>query len=77
MGIGLERLAMNLFKIPDIRLFWLTDKRFLNQFQDCVNGVEIGKKVPVFQPLSKYPSCYKDVSFFLPEGVDSNGMRGG
>ena len=55
----------------DIRLFWLTDKRFLSQFESCVEGVEIGKEVPVFHPLSKFPSCYKDVSFFLPEGMDS------
>ncbi len=27
-GLGLERFAMNLFKIPDIRLFWSQDPRF-------------------------------------------------
>ena len=32
-GLGLERLAMVLFQIPDIRLFWCTDKRFTEQFQ--------------------------------------------
>ncbi len=30
-GIGLERIAMPLFKIPDIRIFWSTNKRFLPQ----------------------------------------------
>lgn len=28
-GIGLERIAMPLFKIPDIRIFWSANKRFL------------------------------------------------
>ena len=31
-GVGLERLSMLLFDIPDIRLFWSKDPRFLNQF---------------------------------------------
>lgn len=28
-GLGLERFAMRLFKIPDVRLFWSNDKRFI------------------------------------------------
>jgi phenylalanyl-tRNA synthetase alpha chain len=32
-GLGLERLAMIMYKIPDIRLFWSKDNGFLNQFE--------------------------------------------
>ena len=32
-GLGLERWAMKLFGIDDIRLFWSTDARFLGQFR--------------------------------------------
>jgi phenylalanyl-tRNA synthetase alpha chain len=58
-GLGLERLAMVLFEIPDIRLFWSKDERFWNQFRDG----EITK----FQPYSKYPPCFKDISFWVDD----------
>ncbi|KAI9300131.1 phenylalanyl-tRNA synthetase, partial [Cunninghamella echinulata] len=58
-GMGLERLAMVLFGIPDIRLFWSQDERFIEQFTPG----HINK----FQPFSKYPPCIKDISFWLPE----------
>jgi len=40
-GLGLERLAMCLYDIPDIRLFWSKDTGFLSQFEnrdpyDCI-----------------------------------------
>jgi phenylalanyl-tRNA synthetase alpha chain len=54
-------LAMLLFGIPDIRLFWSTDVRFLQQFeQSDTDGGFV-----TFKPYSKYPPCYKDISFWI------------
>jgi phenylalanyl-tRNA synthetase alpha chain len=61
-GIGIERIAMLLFQIPDIRLFWSTDERFLSQFTGVSDDLS---KLKRFVPFSKYPACYKDVSFWL------------
>lgn len=55
-GMGLERLAMVLFGIPDIRLFWSTDARFLGQFQ---RGT-----ISQFKAYSRFPPCYKDIAFW-------------
>lgn len=57
-GLGLERIAMLLFNIPDIRLFWSRDERFLSQFS--------AGRITRFEPFSKHPACYKDVAFWLP-----------
>ncbi|KAI1817072.1 phenylalanyl-tRNA synthetase mitochondrial precursor [Poronia punctata] len=61
-GIGLDRIAMLLFKVPDIRLFWSQDERFLNQFKGVSDNLDSLRR---FTPFSKYPACYKDVSFWL------------
>jgi len=63
-GLGLERLAMILFKIPDIRYFWTSDERFLNQFKSG--------DIVEFKEYSKYPPCYKDISFWLNESYNYN-----
>ncbi|RAL17809.1 phenylalanine--tRNA ligase [Aspergillus homomorphus CBS 101889] len=68
-GIGLERIAMLLFNIPDIRLFWSRDERFLSQFK--------AGQITRFKPFSKYPACYKDVAFWLPSGAASGGSAAG
>ncbi|XP_076297536.1 phenylalanyl-tRNA synthetase, mitochondrial [Lasioglossum baleicum] len=61
-GLGLERLAMCLYSIPDIRLFWSTDSGFLNQFQ-----FEDSDTMIRYKPISIYPQCKSDISFWLPE----------
>jgi phenylalanyl-tRNA synthetase alpha chain len=51
-GLGLERLAMPLFSIPDIRLFWSTDHRFTSQFRAPVQG-GVALQPQQFKPFSK------------------------
>lgn len=58
-GLGLERLAMILFKIPDIRYFWSQEDKFLDQFK---NG-----KITQFKNYNKLPKMTKDISFFIPD----------
>jgi len=65
-GIGLERIAMLLYSIPDIRLFWSKDTRFLSQFSES-------KPIQRFVPFSKYPACFKDVSFWLRSSSNAAG----
>ncbi|EUC42490.1 hypothetical protein COCMIDRAFT_39440 [Bipolaris oryzae ATCC 44560] len=65
-GLGLERIAMLLYSIPDIRLFWSKDERFLLQFSEQ-------KSISPFVPFSKYPECFKDVSFWLRGGSSAAG----
>ncbi|KAF3911373.1 hypothetical protein ABW20_dc0101336 [Dactylellina cionopaga] len=57
-GLGIERIAMLMYGIPDIRLFWSQDERFGKQFQEGV-----AKR---YEAFSKHPGCYKDVAFWLP-----------
>ena len=66
-GLGLERLAMVLFSIPDIRLFWSTDDRFRKQFQ--------GGTIVTFQSFSKYPPVKKDISFWITESFHPNDLN--
>jgi phenylalanyl-tRNA synthetase alpha chain len=66
-GLGLERLAMVLFDIPDIRLFWSTDERFTKQF--------LSGKIVKFVPYSKYPPCFKDITFWVPPEFHPNDLN--
>lgn len=63
-GIGIERVAMLLYQIPDIRLFWSKDERFLDQFKT--------NKISKFVPFSKYPECRKDISFWVTGDFHQN-----
>ena len=65
-GFGLERIAMLLYNIPDIRLFWSEDQRFLSQFS--ADG-----PVKQFVPFSRYPACYKDIAFWLRSSSSAAG----
>lgn len=61
-GLGLERIAMCLYSIPDIRLFWSKDSGFLSQFKSD----DVGAKI-TYKPISQYPQCINDISFWLPQ----------
>lgn len=65
-GLGLERLAMILFDIHDIRLFWSEDERFSKQFKPG--------KVSKFIPFSKFPATSRDISFWLNERANIDGF---
>lgn len=58
-GIGLDRLAMMVFDIPDIRLFWSEDDRFSSQFQDG--------KITKFVPFVEQKAHERYVSLWIPE----------
>ncbi|VBB18274.1 phenylalanyl tRNA-synthetase [Yasminevirus sp. GU-2018] len=57
-GLGLERLAMILFEIPDIRLMWVDSDKFTSQFTP--------KTISKFKPYSVLDTIGKDVSFYIP-----------
>jgi len=61
-GLVMERLAMKLYQIPDIRLFWSEDSGFLHQF-DTPNFM----KNILFKSISRYPQLINDISFWLPK----------
>ena len=58
-GLGLERLAMILFEISDIRLFWSDDQKFLSQYGDGI--------IKKFQPYSKLDPIIQDISLWIKE----------
>lgn len=58
-GLGLDRISMLLFEIPDIRLFWTNDDRFHKQFKKGT--------ISTFKAYSKYPGTLRDVAFWLPD----------
>jgi phenylalanyl-tRNA synthetase alpha chain len=59
-GLGLERLAMILFSIPDIRYFWTEHPKFMKQFESG--------KIVKFKPYSRLPNLANDISFFINDG---------
>ena len=64
IGMGLERIAMVLFDIPDIRYFWSEDEKFLNQFKSG----EIVK----FKPYSSFPEISRDLAFWTDDNFVHN-----
>ena len=54
-GFGLERLAIIIMKLPDIRLLWSKDPRVTEQ-------LKLGH---IFKEVSKYPPVVRDISFVV------------
>jgi phenylalanyl-tRNA synthetase alpha chain len=71
LGLGVERLCMIAFNIPDIRLFWTDDVRFYDQFKE--------NKIVEFKPYPKLESLDRDISFWLKtddvEIEEGNGFK--
>ncbi len=63
-GLGLERLSILLFEIPDIRYFWSSDERFINQF--------ISGDVVKFKEYSSYPPISRDLAFWADTNFAHN-----
>jgi phenylalanyl-tRNA synthetase alpha chain len=55
---------MILYSIPDIRLFWSDDARFVSQFKPG--------EIASFVPYSKYPAAARDMSFWRPHTLHDN-----
>eukprot|EP01096_Ripella_sp_DP13-Kostka_P001286 TRINITY_DN11530_c0_g1_i2.p1 TRINITY_DN11530_c0_g1~~TRINITY_DN11530_c0_g1_i2.p1 ORF type:complete len:439 (+),score=123.22 TRINITY_DN11530_c0_g1_i2:821-2137(+) len=68
-GLGLERWAMVLYDIPDIRLFWTDNPKFLDQFGP--------NKPNRFSPYSKFPPCPKDLAFWTSSSSSSSPSSSG
>ena len=78
-GLGLDRLSMLLFSIPDIRLLWSKDERFIDQFKHITLPMMIkedwSKRGFAFKPFSSYPPCYKDISFWIKPQYNTNDLH--
>lgn len=62
-GFGVDRLAMLKMQIPDIRLLWSKDPRIAGQFKSLNS---------IYQPVSRYPSVVRDISFVVGKDVSLN-----
>ncbi|KAH9253724.1 phenylalanine-tRNA ligase [Batrachochytrium salamandrivorans] len=68
-GLGLDRLAMLLFDIPDVRLFWSKDERFVSQFHGCFQHYINTHQHVQFQPFTgtKHEAKSREISMWIGE----------
>lgn len=68
-GLGLDRLAMLLFDIPDVRLFWSKDERFVSQFHGCFQHYLDTQAHVQFQPFAgtRHEAKTREISMWTGE----------
>lgn len=65
-GLGLERLSMLLFEIPDIRYFWSENEKFINQFSSG--------NIIKFEQYSFFPPISRDLAFWTDNNFTHNDL---
>ena len=70
-GLGLERLAMRLFDISDIRLFWNKSEEISAQFGAFSGDFRTFKFAT---PVRKADPTPFDVAFWIPHGFTENDL---
>ena len=68
-GLGLERLAMRLFTIKDIRMFWNNSTEISSQFEQYDGDF---RNFKFETPVRKIEPTPFDVAFWIPPNFDEN-----
>ena len=70
-GLGLDRLAMKLFNIPDIRISWSLDEKITAQWSTLAAGTSSVSMV--FENRCVLDPIVHSLSFWLPQNTSCDG----